>query len=178
MSIPNILTLIRIALIPVTAYYFYIGQNVMAALVFIAACLTDILDGYIARHFNMVTNVGKLLDPLADKGIQITLLISLALSSLMPWAVIAIIVCKELIQCICAFYMYRKGIVVNAKAAGKVSTVVTSLCVIIIMLFGENIGAAPLYILQWLPVAFAIPAFVSYTVIFLNTMKNKTTECE
>ena len=175
MNIPNILTLIRIALIPVTAYFFCTGQNVIAAFVFIAACLTDILDGFIARRFNMITNIGKLLDPLADKGIQITLLISLALSSLMPWPVIVIIACKELIQCICAFIMYRRGIIFKAKFTGKASTVETPLCVRTIMLFGNKLGAS-LPVLQWLPVVFAIPAFINYTMLFFDARNNKTKE--
>ena len=175
MNIPNILTVIRIALIPVTAFFFLSGQPVIAAIVFIAACLTDILDGYIARRFNMVTDVGKLLDPLADKGIQITLLISLALSSLVPWAVIIIIVCKELIQCICGFIMYRKNVVINAKATGKISTVVTSLCLVTIMLFGKSLGNW-LCVFQWLPVVFAIPAFIGYTLVFIDVISKKTIE--
>ncbi|MBO4896946.1 MAG: CDP-alcohol phosphatidyltransferase family protein [Clostridia bacterium] len=178
MNIPNILTLIRIALIPVTAYYFHTGQTVLASAVFITACLTDILDGYIARRFNMITNVGKLLDPLADKGIQITLLISLAMTSLVPWTVIIIIVCKELIQCVCGYIMYRSGIVVNSKAEGKISTVVTSLCVVTIMLFGRGLGKIPLLVFQWLPVVFAIPAFLSYSVMFYNYMIKKKAQAE
>ena len=173
MNIPNILTLIRIALIPVTAYFFYIGQNIAAAGVFIAACLTDILDGFIARRYNLITNIGKLLDPLADKGLQITLLVSLALSSLMPWAVIVIIACKELIQCVCGFIMYRRGIVISAKISGKVSTVVTSLCVIVIMLFGKKLGPFPLAVFQWFPVICAVPAFAGYAAMFFDIMKRK-----
>ena len=119
MNIPNFLSLIRIILIPITARLFYIGKIETAAAVFVAACLTDILDGYIARHFNMVTDLGKILDPLADKGMQLTVLISMATCGLMPKAVVIMILCKEVIQVVGGSILYKLGVVISAKASGK-----------------------------------------------------------
>ena len=69
-TIPNLLSLIRILLIPVFVALFFHDEMIWAALILIISGLTDTLDGYIARHFNMITNLGKVLDPIADKLTQ------------------------------------------------------------------------------------------------------------
>ena len=69
-TIPNLLSLIRILLIPVFVALFFHDEMIGAALILILSGLTDTLDGYIARHFNMITNLGKVLDPIADKLTQ------------------------------------------------------------------------------------------------------------
>ena len=164
MNIPNFLSLIRIILIPITARLFYIGKIETAAAVFVAACLTDILDGYIARHFNMVTDLGKILDPLADKGMQLTVLISMATCGLMPKAVVIMILCKEVIQVVGGSILYKLGVVISAKASGKAATVVTSVCV---LSYGITV------VLQWLPVLFAALAFLRYLFFFISVKKTQ-----
>ncbi|SNX55062.1 CDP-alcohol phosphatidyltransferase family protein [Thermoanaerobacterium sp. RBIITD] len=77
MNIPNVLTLLRFILIPIFVYsYFYITDgNIFAAIIFIVSGITDVLDGYIARHYNQITKMGILMDPLADKLMIITVLV-------------------------------------------------------------------------------------------------------
>ena len=84
--IPNILSILRLMLVGVFIYtYFNVGKYV-ALTVFIFAGATDVLDGILARKFNWITNVGKILDPIADKSMQITVLICLAVDDfLIPW---------------------------------------------------------------------------------------------
>lgn len=87
MNIPNFLTLVRFLLIPLFVYtFFYVPEgNTYAAVIFILSGITDILDGYIARHYNQVTKIGTLLDPLADKLMILTVLTSLWIKDLIPF---------------------------------------------------------------------------------------------
>ena len=173
LNIPNFLSLIRIILIPITARLFYIGKIETAAAVFVAACLTDILDGYIARHFNMVTDLGKILDPLADKGMQLTVLISMATCGLMPKAVVIMILCKEVIQVVGGSILYKLGVVISAKASGKAATVVSSVCVVSLILFHGVLSYGITVVLQWLPVLFAALAFLRYLFFFISVKKTQ-----
>ena len=173
MNLPNILSIIRILLIPVTAVFFAKGKVSGAVTVFIVACLTDILDGYIARKYNLITDLGKILDPLADKGMQITMLISMAMGDLMPWFVVMFILLKELLMCVGGAVLYRANTVIAANSYGKIATVVTSLCVILILLFHTFLNDTMLFILQWAPIAFAIYAFIRYTMLFAKLKKSR-----
>lgn len=125
MSIPNILTVFRFLLIPVFIYFFFssIPNNyVISAIVFILAGITDVLDGFIARRFNMVTKWGKLMDPLADKSIQLTVIFCLAYIGLVPIWAISIVLIKELLMVMGGIVLYRDKIVVEASWYGKAAT--------------------------------------------------------
>ena len=173
MNLPNILSIIRILLIPVSAVLFSKDYVIGATVIFVIACLTDILDGYIARKFNLITDLGKILDPLADKGMQITMLISMAIGDLMPWFVVIFIFLKEFLMCIGGVVLYKDNTVIAANSYGKIATVVTSLSVILILIFHDFMNSTVLVILQWAPVAFAIYAFIRYTMLFTKIKKTK-----
>lgn len=171
MNIPNILSIIRICMIPVTAILFAKEKITAAVIVFIAACLTDILDGYIARKYNMITDIGKVLDPLADKGMQITMLMSMATAQLMPWVVVMFLFLKELLMCVGGAVLYKANTVIAANSYGKISTVVTSSCVVLILLLHKVLHPALIVILQWAPVVFAVYAFIRYSCLFASWKK-------
>ena len=173
MNLPNILSVIRILLIPVNAILFSKDCIAGAVTVFIIACLTDILDGYIARKYNLITDLGKILDPLADKGMQITMLISMAFCDLMPWFVVMFIFMKELLMCVGGAVLYRSHTVVGANSYGKIATVVTSSCVILILVFHPFLNNEAIFTLQWAPVAFAVYAFIRYTMLFTKIKKSE-----
>ena len=80
MNIPNLLTIVRMVLIPVFAGLYAAGRPVAALCVYVAACITDAVDGYLARRWNEVTAFGKLMDPLADKLLQLTMMGCLTLT--------------------------------------------------------------------------------------------------
>ncbi|MGH2330659.1 MULTISPECIES: CDP-diacylglycerol--glycerol-3-phosphate 3-phosphatidyltransferase [Thermoanaerobacter] len=125
MNIPNFLTFIRFLLIPLFVYtFFYVPEgNTYAAAIFILSGITDILDGYIARHYNQVTKIGTLLDPLVDKLMILTVLTSLWIRSLIPFFVIAILMVKELSMIIGAAILYKKQeIAIPANKYGKAAT--------------------------------------------------------
>ena len=130
-NIPNILTIIRFILIPFI-YISVLSKHYLAALIiFSISALTDILDGYIARKYNYITDIGKLIDPLADKLTQISLLLSLAILGLLPWWIFAIVFIKELVLVISASVLYsRKDVVVYSKWYGKLATTLFYLAIV------------------------------------------------
>lgn len=131
MNIPNILTLIRFVLIPVFGYYLYIGEFYVAVALFLAGGLTDVLDGLIARRFNMVTSLGKLADPLADKLMQITALVLLTIQHRIPILVILIVIAKEgLMGAGSVLLLKRRNYVVSANWYGKMATVVFYIAIV------------------------------------------------
>lgn len=126
MSIPNLLSMIRLALVPVFAVAFFRPEpdaRAWAAFVYLAAFLTDIADGWIARHFNQITRLGRILDPLADKLMTFTVIVCITADGIIPlWAVV-IFFCKELTMAIGGYLMYQKlGDVISSNWLGKAST--------------------------------------------------------
>ena len=104
LNVPNVLSLIRLLLVPVYLILFVRGQKTAALVVFAAACFTDLLDGRIARKYNLITDLGKLLDPVADKVMILTAMFSMtigndAIPAVIPWAavlvVLAVVFVKE-----------------------------------------------------------------------------------
>jgi cardiolipin synthase (CMP-forming) len=126
-NIPNLLTALRILIVPVFGYFLSKEQYLFAILLFLAGGLTDILDGYIARKFNMITAIGKLADPLADKLMQITALIVLVFQQnpLIPVSVLIIVVAKEVFMVAGSMLLYKRGKnIVAANWYGKLATVI------------------------------------------------------
>ncbi len=125
-NVPNVLTLIRLFLVPVYVALFAIGEKYSALTVFLLASFTDLLDGRIARKYNLITDFGKLMDPLADKVMVITAMCSMAIgnktiSAVIPWAAVIILFIKELIMVIGSAVMLRYQIVVYSTMVGKVA---------------------------------------------------------
>ena len=126
MSIPNLLSLIRLVLVPVFAVVFFQpwpDAHFWAAVIYLAAFLTDIADGWIARHFNQITKLGRILDPLADKLMTFTVIICITVDGIIPvWAVV-IFFLKEAAMGLGALSMYRKvDDVIPSNWLGKAST--------------------------------------------------------
>lgn len=134
-QIPNILTIIRFILIPFIIYFLFKDDYVTTFIILTLSSLTDILDGFIARKFDLVTNVGKLLDPLADKATQILTIFAIFLKGIIPVWIIGLLVLKEIIMIAGASFLYGKELVVSSKWYGKLATVllylaiVSSLCI-------------------------------------------------
>lgn len=173
MNVANVLTIIRIFMIPLAAWMFAQSDFSGATIVFFTACLTDVLDGYIARRFNMITDVGKLLDPLADKGMQLTVLISLAFCERMPFVAVAVILAKEILMFVGGLFLYRRKIVVSANWYGKAATVLNTASVMAVLLFYNTMPKGLLTAMQWLPVLAAVSAFLLYLVAFVRTVQEE-----
>ena len=122
-NVPNALTIARFILIPFILASL-INDNYVLTFVFLALSgLTDVLDGFIARKFDLVSNFGKLVDPLADKATQISILTTLALKGIIPMWLIIIIFLKEFAMIAGASFLYGKEMVVSSRWYGKLATV-------------------------------------------------------
>ncbi|HAZ19678.1 MAG TPA: CDP-diacylglycerol--glycerol-3-phosphate 3-phosphatidyltransferase [Clostridiales bacterium] len=125
--IPNYLTVFRLLLIPLYVWAFIAWNRlILAAGIFLLAGLTDILDGYLARKNNWVTDIGKLLDPLADKAMQLAVLTCLAFARILPfWLAISLLLKDSIMVTFASLLMKRKNIYVQANWYGKLATAVT-----------------------------------------------------
>ena len=97
-NLPNILALIRLLLAPVVVWLIFQERMITAMLVFLAACLTDLLDGYIARRYHLITQLGTFLDPMADKLMAVSVIIAFTVKEILPLAVTIVIFVKELLM--------------------------------------------------------------------------------
>ena len=128
--VPNILTIIRFILIPFIVYYITKEQYILSFIFLTISGLTDILDGFIARKFNFITNFGKLVDPLADKLTQIAILATLVIVKIIPAWILFIVVLKEAIMIAGASFLYGKELVVSSKWFGKLATVLFYIAIV------------------------------------------------
>ncbi|MDO5495379.1 MAG: CDP-diacylglycerol--glycerol-3-phosphate 3-phosphatidyltransferase [bacterium] len=125
LNIANIITFIRILLVPVFVWFFLMGGTgwrLAAAGVFLLAALTDRLDGYLARSRGLITDLGKLMDPIADKALVISALALLTWDGLVPWWVTALILIREFGITFMRMGMRRRA-VMAASQGGKLKTV-------------------------------------------------------
>ena len=171
LTIPNLLSLSRILLIPVyTAIYLQDGpfSSFRAAGILALSCLTDMFDGMIARRFNMISNVGKLLDPLADKLTQLALIVSLSVRHPVLRGVLILFLTKELFQVSAAYVLFRRGkILPGALMSGKVCTCVLFVSFILLIL----VPTLPQKIITAIAVAdssFLAFAFIGYFFAFFG----------
>ena len=136
-QIPNILTLIRFILIPFILIFILSNNYIAAAIVLLLSGITDVLDGYIARKFHLISDFGKLMDPLADKLTQISTLIAIVVKDIIPLWILLIIVIKEIAMICGASFLYGKNLVVSSKWYGKLSTVTLYVAIFISMLIKQ-----------------------------------------
>ncbi len=135
--VPNALTIIRFLLIPVIVISIFNGDYIIAFIFFTVSGITDIADGFIARKFNLISNFGKLMDPLADKLTQIATIASLTLKDIIPIWILAIVLLKELIMIAGASFLYGKDVVVYSKWYGKLATVLFYVAIVFSLLINQ-----------------------------------------
>lgn len=167
MNLPNKLTVMRMILIPffvffMLAPYFEGYGNYIAVAIFIIASLTDMLDGKIARKYNLVTDFGKFMDPLADKLLVCSAMICLIPSGKLPTAIVIVIIAREFIISGFRLVASDNGIVIAANYWGKFKTV--SQMAMIIVLIADLGGVFDLIgqILIWLALALTIISLIDY----------------
>ena len=137
MNTANKLTLLRVFLIPVflvVAYWGFPGSRYVALAIYIVACLTDLLDGYIARHYNQVSDFGKFADPLADKMLVTAAMLWFVEIGQMPAWMLLIVICREFAVSGLRMIASDKGRVIAAGWSGKVKTAATMVCVVLMFL--------------------------------------------
>ncbi|MEG0485473.1 MAG: CDP-alcohol phosphatidyltransferase family protein [Oscillospiraceae bacterium] len=134
--VPNILSCLRILLIPVFVWQLLIGNTTAAAVILAGSGITDLLDGYLARHYNWISDLGKVLDPVADKLTQVTVCVVLAylLSDYMIFFIIMFL--KEVLMMALGGYLLKKGAHIDgARWFGKAATVCFYVSMTILVLF-------------------------------------------
>ena len=150
LTVPNLISVIRIILIPFFAFYFMQGEFVVAVIILALSGLSDCIDGNIARRFNQISALGKLLDPLADKLTQITLAVILFLTfnkaedsmlKAFSW-VFLVFIAKEFVMVLGSVIMLSIGLRPGAaEIYGKVATLAFYVVMIFIIGFGPEVGA-------------------------------------
>lgn len=163
--IPNILTIIRFILIPFILVFIFTGNYLLGFIFFTLSGLTDILDGTIARKFNLISNFGKLMDPLADKLTQVSVLTSLVIEKIIPVWILIIVFIKELIMIIGASFLYGKDVVVYSKWYGKLATVLFYVAIVLSLITKQfNLD------LIWSNIALLLYCIAIFATIFSLSM--------
>lgn len=175
-NIPNALSVLRIALIPVFMTLYLLRYDMWAFGVLLVSGLTDAVDGFVARRFNMITDCGKLLDPLSDKLTQVAVVVCLTTryTELLPLTVLCFV--KELSQGIGGILLLKKNVQAQgARWFGKVSTVLFYATMLVIVLWYDALAAtAPwvLYVLVALVGIAMLCAFVGYLQMFIRIRRD------
>ncbi|MGN0710968.1 MAG: CDP-diacylglycerol--glycerol-3-phosphate 3-phosphatidyltransferase [Anaerovoracaceae bacterium] len=134
MNLPNKLTVGRIIAVPFFVVLYMMGYNLAAFIIFIAASLTDMLDGKIARKYNLVTNFGKIMDPLADKILVYSAFCLMVDNGLVPGWMLIVILAREFAISGMRTVAASEGIVIAAGMSGKIKTVLQMIAVPLLLL--------------------------------------------
>ena len=173
LTIPNLLSLFRLILIPVYVVIYINAKHTVdyfiAAMILAVSCLTDLIDGKIARSFNMISTLGKILDPLADKATQLTLIICLALKHPVLWYVVSLFVVKESFQLIAGGINFKKGrMLKGALISGKICTTILFLSLILMVLIPE-LSAKAIKIIALVDIVFMLISFGNYLFTYFHS---------
>ena len=175
LTIPNLLSVFRIALIPMYLHIYMNAESTddytAAAILLAVSCFTDMIDGKIARKFNMITNLGKLLDPVADKLTQLSLMICLSIQHKAMRFLLMVFLIKEFFQFCAMIVSLRHGKALDgALMSGKISTTVL-FGSLTIMVFCPNLEERTVNLLVVVSLVFLMLAFVDYVRAYYG--KNK-----
>jgi CDP-diacylglycerol--glycerol-3-phosphate 3-phosphatidyltransferase len=187
LNLPNMLTMLRIVMIPIVMVMLWDGTPVMnfwAGWVYTAATVTDALDGYLARKLNVVSVLGKFLDPLADKLIVLSTLVLMTGMGRVPAWVVALILARELSISMLRAIASSEGVVIAAGEGGKAKTALQMIAVLFLMLhhpykidfwFTEqwvDFNTAGLFLL-YISLFFALTSAGEYLGLFVDAVEAK-----
>lgn len=170
LTIPNILSFLRLLMIPILVS-FYIKANTnheyhIAGLIAVISFLTDFYDGYLARKWNCSTYIGRILDPVADKGMQFAILISLSIKESVFRPILYLLVIKETIQLLAGIYYLKKGMLLKtALPAGKTATALLFVSFFLLIVF-PNINTRAMQLIALVDFIALSVSFISYSYIY------------
>ena len=175
LNTPNILSIFRLCLVPLFVVVYFSGipnAPLWAAVVYVIATFTDYLDGHLARKYNCITNLGKVLDPLGDKMFTFAVLSCLTISGLIPWWILAVMAAKELSLGIGGLIIHRRAKVEipPSNILGKTATVMFFVVCIALLLFPDIPHSAAMALIC-VCLAVSLTALVSYIRVYLGIMK-------
>lgn len=151
----NKITVLRIILVPVFMVLMYLGYTYWALAIYIIACLSDFIDGHIARKYNQVTNFGKFMDPLADKMLVLTAMCYFVDNDTMPGWVVALVLLREFAVSGLRLLAVEQGTVIAAAWSGKIKTFVTMVALGVLIIVAE----------PWVPFKDIIPPVCSALIV-------------
>ena len=171
-TIPNLLSLFRLVLIPVYVVIYLNAQELweyfLAAAILAVSCLTDMIDGKIARHYNMISTLGKILDPIADKATQFTLTLCLSIKHPVLRFVLVLFIIKELFQGIAGLVNLRRGkMLPGALIAGKVCTTILFISLILLVLM-PDLDESIINAIALIDTGFLTWSFISYILAYFG----------
>ncbi len=173
-TIPNILTYIRIMLVPVFVLVYMnsrsLSGHIWAIVIVALSALTDVVDGIIARKYNMITDLGKIIDPIADKAMQFAMIFCVVIRYRLIWILFAIYAVKELVSLGFSSYLFKHGKHISgANWAGKLCTVVLYAVMLALIVF-PKVPDRIVKILIAVSGAFMILAFVIYMTAYIKLL--------
>lgn len=172
MNVPNFLTILRLFMVPAFVIAIFQGESgrFWAAALFVLAGITDVLDGYLARKWNQITDFGKLADPAADKMMQLSSLVCLFILGRLPSWILIIYAAKEFLQVAGGLRLLNiNKYVVYSKWSGKIATVLLFVAITVIIVTTEQ--QLPLRYATWMLVICLIAtvvAFFDYVSMYMN----------
>lgn len=168
-NVANLLTGLRMVLVPVFLAALFVGDGretdwrITAFAIFAAAVITDHVDGRIARSFGLVTEFGKLADPIADKALIGAALIGLSLLNELPWWVTIVILVRELAVTVLRFAVLRRG-VIPASRGGKLKTLVQAMAIGLFILPLSGVWLSGAWVFMWAAIVLTVLTGVDYVV--------------
>ena len=188
MNIPNMLSLVRLILVPVFTIVYMMPTkdpqltSLIAGCIFVVAAVTDIIDGYLARKWNQITKVGRILDPLADKLLQATAIACLTIRHIMPLVLCILFLAKELMMlCAGLFLVNKLNDVLPSNLYGKIVSFLVSATICgAIFFYPMTVDTVP----ELFPILFAvvtaltISAMVVYGIRFVRCLRKQKIELE
>lgn len=171
-TIPNLLSLFRLLLIPLYISIYLNARDTadyyLASAILAVSCLTDLVDGQIARRFQMISTVGKVLDPLADKLTQFTLVICLSIKYPVLLILVILIFIKEVFQLVAGILRFKKGkMLKGAQLTGKICTTVLFVSLILLVML-PDISYKAVQIITVINFVFLMIAFIDYIIVYLR----------
>lgn len=167
MTIPNVITLLRLVLIPFYTYFLLTQKFFLAAILYGIAAISDILDGYLARKLNQTSDLGKIIDPVADKLIVIISLVYLGYKNVLPlWGVLILLTKEFLMLLVGLSFLIKKVEIISSKIYGKLAMVLISISILMALL---SIPFQNVVFLIGLVIS--LMAGIDYLLFYLNHLK-------
>jgi CDP-diacylglycerol--glycerol-3-phosphate 3-phosphatidyltransferase len=168
-NVANVLTGVRMAMVPVFLVALFVGDGhetrwrIIAFLIFAAAVITDRFDGALARTYGLITEFGKLADPIADKALIGAALIGLSLLGDLPWWVTVVILIREIGVTLLRFAVLRRG-VIPASRGGKLKTLVQAVAIGLFILPLSGAWLTGAWVIMWVAIALTLVTGLDYVV--------------
>jgi cardiolipin synthase len=172
LNIPNILTFFRFCLVPPAVICVYTGGYLISLILFCVACLTDLLDGFIARKYNMISEAGIVLDPLADKVMAILMVTALTAVRIYPLFVAIVIFVKEGLMIAGGIFLYKRQVVEPANIVGKAAALLFNVALglaLLLQIVGKNIDPNFYLVPMYAALVLTVIALLQYA--YLNVYK-------